>query len=64
LIPREVAASLAADAQMRKALAASQRVGQLLLKSEEEELARVKQYAEELLEGPLKWVPGRAGQLC
>jgi hypothetical protein len=48
LIPREVAASLAADAQLRKALQSSRRVGDLLLKSEQQEVQQVRRYAQEL----------------
>jgi hypothetical protein len=48
LIPREVAASLAADAQLRKALQSSRRLGDQLLKSEQQEVQMVRQYAQEL----------------
>lgn len=53
-----VPAAAAADAGLRQALATSRRVGELLLKSEEQEAAAVQQHADSLVQR-YRWAGGQ-----
>ncbi len=55
LIPGDIAAALAVDPEVRRALTTSKRLGSLLLKAEGEESQQVAQMAEELVKQEYRW---------